>query len=211
MSELANYSIETDQTVLLSFTDGRRLRVPMDQLRRYLAPHDLQKITSAIKLRQEFLRRHMPRAVIILIVGGVMALLFAGGRAVAHLWRPPWSVAPAPASSTVVRSLNPPSPTLSPAPAPSAEGSTTVAAAPLKPALRPRRPVANRPALKPAPLIPPVVSNALPVPSPLPLPIVLPDAPVPTPNVGLPAPSPLPVPTPPAGQVLGDATGPSTP
>ena len=51
MSDLANYSIETDHTVLLWFQDGRHLRVPLGQLSHYLKPRDLEKIEDPGKMQ----------------------------------------------------------------------------------------------------------------------------------------------------------------
>jgi len=124
MSELANYSIETDHIVLLAFHDGRRLRVPVGQLAHHLAPPDLEKVRSALKLRRDFIRRHMPKVVLALAAaGGLVAALTVGGHAVANYWQRTHPVQPAPGNTGLVRSETLPHP----APTPSMQ-TTTVAA-----------------------------------------------------------------------------------
>ncbi len=106
MGELANYSIETDHTVLLSFKDGKSLRVPFSQLAHYLRPTDLERVRSAIKLRRDFIRRHMPKALIALVAVGLLALFVGGSRVMAALWGQPEQPPDAPTQ------VNPNSPAL---------------------------------------------------------------------------------------------------
>jgi hypothetical protein len=133
MSELANYSIETDHTVLLAFKDGRHLRVPISQLAHYLMPPDLAKVRAAIKLRKEFIRRHMPKVALVFVAGGLIALMITGGQVVANLISPPGPVPPPPDHSTIVRNQIVPTPATTTTPQPAVEGDATVAAATAKP------------------------------------------------------------------------------
>ncbi len=215
MSELANYSIETDHIVLLSFKDGRSIRVQMAQLHRHLAPGDLAKIRSAIKLRRDFIRLHMPKAALVLVAGGLLALILTGSRVVASLLSHP---RPAPVQPPgvphIARSILLPTPSVSPTPQILAQKEATARAPKRRSVARTAKP---RPAAASVPtaLAQPVTALLL-TPSPLPLPLPDPSAaPVPTP-------SPTPQPSPPAdqppvsdpppqGQVLGDSTGPDDP
>jgi hypothetical protein len=201
MSELANYSIETDHTVLLAFKDGRRLRVPFGQLAHHLMPPDLDKVRAAIKLRREFIRRHMPKAALVLMAGGLIALLVAGGQAVANYISPHGPVPPPPDHSSIVRSQVLPTPAVSPASQPSVEGETTVASA-----AKPKPRFTLRQLFKPAPKPPAQVPAASPLASPLPDATPTPSAsPNPIADGGTPNdPSPSPTPQiPNQGQVLG--------
>jgi hypothetical protein len=222
MRELDNYSIETDHTVLLSFKDGRSIRVPIDQLANYLAQSDLRRVQASMKLRQDFVRQHMPKVALALAAGGFLALFMAGGRSVAHLLQSPSPAESTPPSTGIVRSLDPPpTPSLSPVPQP-APGSTGLTANPLKAKrLAKRRPPAVRVAAHITALPTPTTLGGLitelptnPV-SIMPAPaagndpglVVTPDQPsaTPSPSPEVPSPSPR---VSPAGQVLGDSTGP---
>jgi hypothetical protein len=79
MSQLSNYSVETDQLILLSFEDGRSLRVPISQLPKYLKGRDLQRVRRAINMRRAFFRQNMPPTIIVLIATLVVAALAAAG------------------------------------------------------------------------------------------------------------------------------------
>jgi hypothetical protein len=205
MSELANYSIETDHTVLLAFKDGRKLRVPTGQLAHYLSKPDFEKVTAAIKLRRDFIQRHMPKIALLVAGIGLVGLLTVGGRAVAQLIRPPQPVTPAPEHTEVVRNQIYPTPSVAtPAPSPAVQGAATTASAatPLPTPARKHRGVAPKPKLLPAPVQQTATNLILPLPSVLPNPIV---------NNAQPSPTPLPTPPVPNqnGDVLGDSTSPS--
>src|SRR5882672_6975365 len=118
MSELANYSIETDQTVLLSFKDGRNIRAAITNLPRLLPPRDVEKVMRALKLRHDFITRHMPKAAALIVATGLLALLVAGGGALAQLWTRRTEPEPAPPHSTLVRSIERPSPEVTPSTGP---------------------------------------------------------------------------------------------
>lgn len=99
MSKLANFSVETDRVVLLQFRDGRERRVLVSRLAEYLGSADLARVSAAVKLRQSFLKDHMPRlGGWAMLAGAATAafLLAGGGATVAQLVRPAVSVAPVP-------------------------------------------------------------------------------------------------------------------
>jgi hypothetical protein len=204
MSELSNYSIETDHLVWLSFKDGKNLRVPVGQLPRYLTPRDLQKVRRAMRLRRDFMRHHMPGTLIAVIGVGLLLAVLAGEQTVAYFWRhnhvDPESVQP----TEIVRNipLNS-SPYVAPSPVTTPAGQPVAAVT---------RPTAAR--VKPVPT-PPRANSKLKLPAVAVTPISLPGVPSPTPLPDVtPNPTPaLPTPTPPpnAGQVLGDSTSPGDP
>jgi hypothetical protein len=193
MSELSNYSIETDHTVVLSFKDGRRVRVPVGQLAHHLAPPDLEKVRASIRLRRDFIRRHMPKVALVMVAAGLIALLTVGGQAVAHLFMPP-DAPTAPDHTGIVRSQVIETPAVTPAPSPAVKGDSTVAAAALRPS-SPRK-SSSKPSAKavlssktyPTPL-PDVTPDPTPLPTPIPTPT---SSPTPTPT---PTPTPSPTPT----------------
>lgn len=227
MGELANYSIETDHTVLLLYKDGKSLRVPFSQLAHYLKPTDLERVRSAIKLRRDFIRRHMPKAVIALAVGGLLALFIGGSRVVATLWGQPDNPAAAPeradpkhdiaGGTNLSGSVNAPSPSTEPVaastPAPAAKPNAQARAAQsrLKKSSRPQVKTSNiiitLPIL-PSPVVVPL-PDPLAGPTPSPAPSTSP-SPTPTPNpiAGSGGSQGHPLDTPPAqsGEVLGDST-----
>ena len=105
MSELANYSIETDQSVWLSFKDGRSLRVGFVQLPKYLAPRDLVRVRRAMKLRRDFLRHNMPRTLAGVLAIGIAALVATGGHAVALMMQSHHMSGPEPNRTEIVRHI----------------------------------------------------------------------------------------------------------
>ena len=198
MSELANYSIETDHLVWLSFKDGRSFRVPVGQLPRYLTPRDLIKVRRAMNLRHDFFRQHMPRTLVAFATVGVLAIVAGSGQVLAGLWHQPKPVAPDnPRQTEIVRNLSQPSSRPSAVPSPA---SGSVVAAPKPHAAARVRPVAS---IKP--VAPAILSSPSALVTPIATPPISSPAPSPTPD---PSPSPVPSPTPPAGQVLGDSTEP---
>lgn len=205
MSELATYSIETDHVVLLVFTDGRRKRVPIDELRHYLSVKDLATVRAGLKLRRHFLHHHMPKAAFALAAGGAMAMLAVTAHPLAAWWTGATEsplATPGP-HSELVRSLpdvqTSGQGTPSPAPAtPAGRQAVAVRASPTPKPRRATKPTAN-PVSRPiiAANIAPGATNGV--------------APVPTLAVPLPLLTPTPTPPPNAGQVLGDSTGPDDP
>ena len=197
MSELLNYSIETDYSVWLSFRDGRNVRVAFIQLPHYLAPRDLIKVKRAMKLRQDFLRHNMPPTLAVLVAAGLALIVVTGGGAIAmitQLRRP----APLPAvHSEMVRYAEPHGPL----------HSTVANVVGATPGVIIRR---NGTKLNPLPTIKPV-DTKLSAPAVIITPIAVPDiaAPKPLPIVS-PPPIPAPLPTPPAGDVLGTPITPSS-
>jgi hypothetical protein len=70
MGKLSNYSIESDEVVLLQFSDGQNHRAQVKELPKLLGKEDLRKIQSALKLRANYINKHLPNwlKVVILIV-----------------------------------------------------------------------------------------------------------------------------------------------
>ncbi len=107
MQRLADFSIETENTVLLQFAGGGQQRVAVGQLEHYLPSDDLRRVYKALRLRKQFLSRHMPRlGALVLLAGGVMAfLVLGGGQAVANLLHRDPAAVPAPTPVTPVHML----------------------------------------------------------------------------------------------------------
>jgi len=213
MGDLENYSIETDQTVLLSFRDGRKLRVRSDRLARHLRPHDLVVVRRALRLRRDFLRLHMPKTAVLLLAAGLLAALMVGTRVVARLFL---HQNPADPSHTfIVRSQAESRPDAEPAP--TSPASTPKLAAKhhqAKPALAAAHnaatgsPASTLPAGTPPTTVNLTAADPTPAPSATPAPSTSSDPGTTAvgPAASQPAPSPTPAPDP--GQVLGASTGP---
>jgi hypothetical protein len=203
MSELANYSIETDRTVLLAFADGRRLRVPIGQLAHYLAPPDLERVRASLRLRRDFIRDHMPKALLALIGAGLIALLTVGGKTVADMFVSPRHPQPVQSQSKIVRNQLLPNPSASPTP--SSASAPAVAVATPAPAPKSGKHATAAATIKPAPLPKP---TALPTVTPIvsPQPSV---SPSPTPSAS-PTPTPTPTTSPSASDSQGMVAGCST-
>jgi hypothetical protein len=105
MSELANYSIETDQLVWLQFKGGESFRVPLDRLDDYLSPKDLRRVHRTIKLRRDFLRQHFPRTLVAVAAAGLAAFAIYDGSNVAGLWVHAHPATPLPAHEQGARSI----------------------------------------------------------------------------------------------------------
>jgi hypothetical protein len=75
MLKLAKYSIETDKTVLLQFADGSDKRISPERLVEYVTGDDLSAVQAAFKVRKTFLKRHLPKLVIIVAAGGIISLI----------------------------------------------------------------------------------------------------------------------------------------
>jgi hypothetical protein len=219
MSDLANYSIETDHMVLLSFKDGRRLRVPLGQLANHLGTDDLAKVTRAFKLRRDFIRHHMPKAVIVLVAGGLIALsVTAAPKVMAWITHQTPAPAPAPAPETRIVHDSRTGPSVSPSPQQPAVKGQAIARPGSKVGSRIAHPSKlHQPTDTSIKLATPatgaIASVTLPVTLPTPLPTVVPASPItsPTPSPSA-SPTPVPSPTPQIpgqGQVLGDSTGPT--
>lgn len=74
MIKLTNYSLETENTVLLCFEDGSEKRVPLNHIGEFVAGNDLKKIQGALKIRKSFFKRHLPRASIAVVASGLATL-----------------------------------------------------------------------------------------------------------------------------------------
>lgn len=132
MSSLSSYSLETDQIVLLKFSDGSSLRVTHDQLDGLVAAEELRSIHRSIEKRANFIKDSLPiwaRTIVMSIGVGLLGwgTVQAGHRVWQQLKPPPMQqaapekkIAPRPAvgsSPAPTRSPNTPAaPTASPAP-----------------------------------------------------------------------------------------------
>ncbi len=224
MGDLANYSVETDEVVLLIFHDGTRKRVLTSQLERYLTPRDAARIGRALKLRHLFMRLHMPKALAAVAAGSLIAMLTVTTKPLATLWiGDAQSAAETPRPSTIelAQDAKPSNQagtatkiagtSATPRPTPGQSRAAKLSSTPT-----PRPGLVNGIAataqqtikLSPAPTPLPVpLPSVLPEPSPTPTPIATP-SPVPVLTPGPIANNPNPSPQPGAGQVLGDSTTP---
>lgn len=222
MGDLVNYSVETDEVVLLIFRDGTRMRVPTNRLEQYLRPRDAARVGSAVKLRHAFLRHHMPKVAVALAAGGMVAMFTFATKPLATLWVGDARSAaetPEPGATRIVQDTGSTSTT------PSRKIGLVQPAVTSQPVVSPKPTPKVTP--KPGLVQTPVnkaqnVTNILPQVTPQPTPQLLPTpapsvspAPSLTPTV---APTPAPSPAPGTivqsdqaanGQVLGDSTGPA--
>ena len=98
MSELADYRVETDTTILLVYKDGTELRVPTRRLARYLQGDELVRVREALRLRSDFIRKHLPKdGLAIGLAAGMLAIGLVGGNHLAHLGLRPTAPTTAPA------------------------------------------------------------------------------------------------------------------
>lgn len=153
MRKLLNYSIETDQLILLHFSDGQSLRVPFQKISDHLTGHELSKVSRAIKLRRDFFRNNLPKTMVALAAAGLAVAVCIDYENVAALWSPSRSVAPPPARvSGAAQSISTPSP--------SATAVITTPGAAAVPASAPASsPAAPAPAALAVPTATPVIDN----------------------------------------------------
>ena len=105
MRKLATYSIETDHTVRLDFVDGQRMRVPVAKLSMYLHAPDLQRVERAVKIRRQFILRHMPKVIVGVAMAGLVTALFVAPRSVNRLLAPTQAPAPESQQSAAARAV----------------------------------------------------------------------------------------------------------
>ncbi len=103
MRKLAAYSIETDHTVRLDFADGQRLRVPVTKLGLYLYAPDRERVERGVKLRRQFLTRHMPKVLIGLATASLLATAVVTPKTVDRLISPQAVPVSVPAQSVQTR------------------------------------------------------------------------------------------------------------
>jgi hypothetical protein len=102
MKEIANFSIETDNVVLLEYQDGKSKRVAVWQLAKHLVETDLRRVQAALKMRRNFIRDNSPKlGAAVVLTAGLVAALVGGGHAVTNLIAPPRPAAAAPEHETV--------------------------------------------------------------------------------------------------------------
>jgi hypothetical protein len=71
---LADFRIESDAVIWLSFVNGATYRVNPDDLEHYLERDDLLRIRRAISLRNQFMRRVLPPTIMVLLAVGIIGL-----------------------------------------------------------------------------------------------------------------------------------------
>lgn len=162
--KLLNYSIETDQLVLLEFSDGKTLRVGFDQVEDYLTGTDLIKVKKAIKIRQDFFKHNnLPGTLVVMAVlslGVFVALDYDRVAEIINGSRPVASPSEEPVAAAVILTPSP-TPTTTPAPsgvAPAAASSgranhAAVPAVPAQPASKTQTAVPAVPATPAAPAL----------------------------------------------------------
>ncbi len=95
MSKLLRYSLETDRTVLLSFSDASDVRVTLDRVKKYVEPTELKKIEKAFRIRENFFKRHLPKFAVSIVAGGLLvAGNFHENTVLNHLFHPSSNVVP---------------------------------------------------------------------------------------------------------------------
>ena len=160
--KLLNYSIETDQLVLLEFSDGQNLRVSFDQVEDYLTGSDLIKVKKAIKIRQEFFKHNnLPGTLVVMAVlslGVFVALDYQRVAEIINGTRPVASPDIEPASAVQAISTPTPSTAVESAAAPAATNPgiashAAVPAVPAQPASKTQTAVPAVPATPAAPAL----------------------------------------------------------
>lgn len=117
MQRLSNFSIETDSVVLLHFQDGQEQRVPVSQLPQHLYDSDLKRVNAAMRLRHDFIRTHLPKmGLMVLVILGLAAVVVGGQRAVAQFLHSPANVIPVPPHDTIAHMAAPSTPGISSVP-----------------------------------------------------------------------------------------------
>lgn len=90
---LADFRIESDRVIFLTFADGRSCRVSPGDLGRFLNQDDVRRVRRALRLRRQFMRRVLPPTAIILLVVGIIGFGRYDIDRISHSW-----LAPAPAA-----------------------------------------------------------------------------------------------------------------
>jgi hypothetical protein len=106
---LADFRIESDYVVRLTFSNGRSYRVNPRDLGHFLGQDDLNRVHRALHVRRQFIRRILPPTALVLVVVGIIGF---GRYDMSHISRS-WLV-PAPASSQQTVPNVTPAPTTSP-------------------------------------------------------------------------------------------------
>lgn len=98
MKSLGTFSIESDATVLLTYTDGTTRRARSVDLPQLLGHDDLKRVKAGFRLRQRF-HRALPPWLKVVAIGTVALLVSVGGtKAVSLLRRPATVTVVAPAA-----------------------------------------------------------------------------------------------------------------
>ncbi len=71
---LNDFSIESENTIVLSFHDGTRRRVRLDDLNQYLSHDDVVRIKRSLAIRKNFIKKVLPPGAMVLLLGATVAL-----------------------------------------------------------------------------------------------------------------------------------------
>lgn len=85
MSNLARYSIENDQSILLQFADGSQRRVGYQELPQYLDSSDIARVKRGWARRQNFFKGTLPKWLMLFALGAGVALVLSAKRAAIRL------------------------------------------------------------------------------------------------------------------------------
>lgn len=78
MAQLANFSVEDNDKVLLKFQDGRERLASIDELHKHVSGADHQRIRKALKLRADYVRKHLPPWAKVIMIAVLVGFLGAG-------------------------------------------------------------------------------------------------------------------------------------
>jgi hypothetical protein len=88
MLQMSDFSVESDQRILLKYQDGSSLRVAVADLSKHLKKEDLAKVKRALRLRRQYFAKMLPPWARVSLVGfGSAALIWLQGGPVADWQR----------------------------------------------------------------------------------------------------------------------------
>jgi len=102
---LADFRIESDQVVCLTFTNGCSYRVDAKDLDRFLSRQDLRRVQRALQLRRQFMQRISPPTALVLVLVAIVGLGRYDVYRVTHSW-----LVPASSKATMTTSKTLPAP-----------------------------------------------------------------------------------------------------
>jgi hypothetical protein len=111
---ISEFSIETDQEVLVTFPDGTSERLQRDVLASRIEAGDYARIIRAFKVRQSFWRRHLPGGLMVMVAGATaaVAVMAMTDRPLLHVVTPQKVTASPETGSQPAKILPTPSPTI---------------------------------------------------------------------------------------------------
>jgi hypothetical protein len=82
---LSDFTIETDNSILLLFKNGDSKRVSRNDLAQYLASDDLSRIEHAFSLRHQFIKRVLPPTLMVALTAGIIGMSGYEGKNMSNL------------------------------------------------------------------------------------------------------------------------------